>query len=256
MERLFKLQFRVLLLVLFLLPVSLVSQVYTGEVIGGSDMPETNKKERRQRNTSTSAGKQKYIKLTYFMPEMYPYAYYSEGPFIPGSGPVFGALFERGGFRFFSDNFMINGMANIGLYSGFGLGVEVHDFNLQDDFDGYKLPFFFVDYKIGPDFRFEISNNLKFDLYGSIGALASYGGLIYGSYSGGPEFTYQQRVPVLTLQTGVGFNVVLMNWLILGTHFTFADGTYKYTIDNEFGSTEENYDVSLNSFRVSIGFFP
>jgi hypothetical protein len=115
---------RYLALILFVLPVSMFAQVYTGEVIGGSDIPEqNNKKERRQRNTTTTAGKQKYIKLTYFMPEMYPYAFYTDGPFIPGSGASFGALFERGGFRFFSDNFMINDMANIGLFSGFGVGV-------------------------------------------------------------------------------------------------------------------------------------
>jgi hypothetical protein len=254
-----KIYIRLVVFLLFMLPISMFGQIYVGEVVGDSAKPDVKtKKERKQRGASTSAGKQKFIQFTYFMPEMYPTATYNEGPFIPGSGPSFGVLFEKGGFRFFSDNFMINDMANIGLFSSIGLGVEIHDFNLEEDFDGYKIPFFFADYKIGPDFRFEVSNNLKFDLYGSIGVLACYGGYVDGTLTNTDySFTYQQKTPVIALQTGVGFNVVLMNWLILGTHLTFADGAFKYTVENsDSGSNETTYDVSLSSVRISLGFFP
>ncbi|MDP3463711.1 MAG: hypothetical protein Q8S18_13045 [Bacteroidales bacterium] len=255
-----KIYIRLVVFLLLMLPISMIGQIYVGEVVGDSAKPDVKtKKERKQRNAGTSAGKEKYFQFTYFMPEMYPEFIYNEGPFIQGSGPSFGALFEKGGFRFFSDNFMINDMANIGLFSSIGLGVEIHDFNLQDDFDGYKLPFFFADYKIGPDFRFEVSNNLKFDLYGSIGVLACYGGFVDGTQTGingAYSFSYQPKSPVIALQTGVGFNVVLMNWLILGTHLTFADGAFKYLVEDDFGSNDVIYDVSLSSFRVSLGFFP
>jgi hypothetical protein len=245
--------FLILLLLSVGFSATLMAQVYTGEVIGETNAVTENPKVRKQ--SSTSSGKEKFVQITYFMPSMTPEFFYPEGPFIPTAGPGFGALLEFGGFRFFSDNFMINDMANIGLFSSFGMGVELHDFDLPDDFDGQKIPFLFLDYKLGPDFRFEVSDNLKFDLYADIGVLLSYGGYVDGTLvNSGFAITYMQKSPVITLQTGVGFNVVLLDRLILGTHFTFANGAYKYDIDmDNANSTEKTYDVLLNSVRISIG---
>jgi len=203
--------------------------------------------------------KQKIRHFAYFKPAMSPEAVNLYGPFKTGAAPKYGFMFEAGAIRFFSDNFMIKEKANLGLYHTFGFGASFQDFALPETFGGYKSPFLFADFKLGPDFRFEVSEKVKFDLYGNIGALISYGGAVYDM----DETTiYLPLKPAIALQTGVGLNVVLKRFVI-GGQMTFANGKYNFDITDDpetYGPTApdaDNFDykVSLNSLRLHIGYY-
>lgn len=203
--------------------------------------------------------KQKIRHFAYFKPDMTSATFEKYGPFKAESSPKYGFMIETGAIRFFSDNFMIKEKANIGLYHTFGYGASFHDFALPATFGGYKSPFLFIDFKLGPDFRFEVNESVKFDLYGNIGALISYGGAVYDT----DESTiYLPLKPAIAMQTGVGLNVVLKRFVI-GGQMTFANGKYNFDITEDadaYGTTAPDdvnfdYEVSLNSLRLHIGYY-
>ena len=204
--------------------------------------------------------KTKFRHFIYFMPNMTPAVAQSYGPFKVGASPKWGIMLESGAFRFFDDNFMFGGAGNIGLYSSFGFGASFHDFKLPDDFSGAKLPFLFTDLKLGPDIRLELFDFMRVDLYGNIGVLVSYGGLV-GNVDDDDTF-YKPTKPAIALQTGVGLNIALRRFVI-GVQYTMAKGTYEFEVsedpvfypggpDGEIFSYE---DVNLNSLRLHIGFY-
>jgi hypothetical protein len=245
-----------IILCLFLLIQSGVfAQTNTGDTL----KPEVKKeKVDEPKQKSKRHIKQKMRHFAYFMPSMTPEAEYIYGPFKTDASPKYGFMFEAGAIRFFSDNFMIKEKANIGLYHTFGFGASFQDFALPETFGGLKSPFLFFDFKLGPDFRFEASENVKFDLYGNIGALFSYGGAVYDY-----ETTiYLPLKPAFSLQTGVGLNVVIKKFVI-GGQMTFAKGKYNFDITEDaeaYGTTAPNavnfdYKVSLNSLRLHIGYY-
>ncbi|MFZ4464689.1 MAG: hypothetical protein ACOYN5_12640 [Bacteroidales bacterium] len=203
--------------------------------------------------------KQKIRHFAYLMPSMSPEADYNYGPFKTEAAPKYGFMIETGAIRYFSDNFMIKEKANIGLYHTFGFGASFQNFALPETFNGFKSPFLFADFKLGPDFRFEVNENVKFDLYGNIGALISYGGAVYDTDK---TTIYLPLKPAIALQTGVGLNVALKRFVI-GGQMTFANGKFNFDITEDaetYGSTapdEVNFDykVSLNSLRLHIGYY-
>ncbi|MDN5350798.1 MAG: hypothetical protein PWQ54_2194 [Bacteroidales bacterium] len=240
------------------LPLVTFSQVFTGEEATAEPQQQTQAPKDHSKGGSR-AFKTKYIHFIYFMPDMTSEINHTYGPFKTGAGPKWGAMIESGAFRFFDDNFMFKGAGNIGLYSSFGFGVSIHDFNVPRDFDGLKLPFFFADLKLGPDIRLEFIDFAKVDLYGNIGVLASYGGLV-GNID--QDFTfYKPTKPVFALQTGVGLNVALGRF-VLGVQYTMAKGSYEFEVTEDLtvypnGPVEDTqqYDVNLNSLRLHIGIY-
>jgi len=246
------------LLSFFAIPLITFAQVYTGEAPTTTQNENSTPPEYKQRGSGSY--KTKFTHFVYFMPDMTPEVNYTYGPFKTGAGPKWGAMIETGAFRFFDDNFMFNGIGNIGLYSSFGFGVSVQDFNVPDDFEGLKLPFFFADLKLGPDIRLEFIDFAKVDLYGNIGVLASYGGFV-GNIDQDDTF-YKPTKPVIALQTGVGLNVALGRF-VLGVQYTMANGGYEFDVTedpNVYGinapdETNQKYDVNLNSLRLHIGIY-
>lgn len=240
------------------LPLVAFSQVYTGEA--PTEPNQQTQAPKESSKGSSGAFKTKFTHFVYFMPDMTPEINYTYGPFKTGAGPKWGAMIESGAFRFFDDNFMFNGIGNIGLYSSFGFGVSVHDFKEPSNFEGLKLPFFFADLKLGPDIRLEFIDFAKVDLYGNIGVLASYGGFV-GNIDQDDTF-YKPTKPVIALQTGVGLNVALGRF-VLGVQYTMANGGYEFDItedSNVYGlnapdETNQKYNVNLNSLRLHIGIY-
>ncbi|MBU1368170.1 MAG: hypothetical protein KJ578_11885 [Bacteroidetes bacterium] len=241
----------------FFSALNLNAQIYQGEAPSADK--QNLEEEMPKSKGSSGAYKTKFTHFVYFMPDMTPVSSHTYGPFKMGAGPKWGAMIESGAFRFFDDNFMLNGMGNIGLYSSFGFGASFHDFQLPPDFEGLKLPFFFADLKLGPDIRLEFIDFAKVDIYGNIGVLASYGGLV-GTLS--DDTFYKPTKPVIALQTGLGLNVALGRFVI-GAQYTMANGSYEFDIteDQDYYSgsvpEEENnaYEVNLNSLRVHIGIY-
>lgn len=232
------------------------AQVYIGDAPTNE---EKSKKEVKPEKIKPEKRKDKFLQFAYFMSKMSPGTTYAYGPFKPAANSKFGFMLEKGAMRFFTDNFMLKDMGNIGMYSSFGIGAEFRDYALPADFKGIKIPFLFADLKLGPDFRLDVTNNVKFDLYANIGGLISYGGLVIAA----DESTiYIPKKPSIGLQTGVGLNVVLSGFVI-GAQYTFAKGKYKFSITEDptiYGSAvpfEETYkyEVSLNSLRVYIGYY-
>lgn len=219
-----------------------------------------NKNETKQEKPAKSSSKykDKYIHIGYFSPQMSPSQLYLSGPFTSENNPKYGFFFERGKYRFYSPNFIFNGKSNIGLYSGTSIGVETYNFNLPESFSGIALPFFSIDIKYGPDFRYEISEKVKLDFYGNAGLLVSWGGYIR---DGDGTSIYNPTVPAFAFQYGVGTDLSF-GAFIIGTQLNFAKGKYQYNVEKElsddngpyYETVGENYNVILNSFKVHIGF--
>ena len=242
--------------VLAFLPLVSLAQIYTGEA-----PTETSKQddEPNEQQSKGGAFKTSFVHLAYFMPSMTPKQSYHYGPFKNGAAPKWGLMFESGAIRFFDENFMFNGVGNLGLYSSFGFGASIHDFNEPENFEGVKVPFFFADLKLGPDLRLEFIDFAKVDLYANIGVLASYGGFV-GNINQDDTF-YKPTKPVIAFQTGLGLNVALGRF-VLGLQYTMANGGYEFDVSEDpavypDGPDEETqqYDVNLNSLRLHIGIY-
>ncbi len=233
-----------------------IAQVYVGDQVKEAK-PESEQAQPRK-HTSGSRYKSKYLHLGYFSPKMTPSAVYTEGPFQANTEPQYGFFFESGKNRFFDDNFIMGDKGNIGLYSGTSFGLVKYNFNMPSSFDGSTFPFLFFDIKYGPDFRYEINDDLKVDLYGNVGLLVSYGGYVQDADG---IALYTPTKPVFAFQTGVGLDFSVRSFLI-GTQLNFSKGKYKFDVLEEFNSeggpytetVSEDYDVLLNSFKVYIGF--
>jgi len=221
------------------------------QVFVGGEVQTPNNVQQGYTGASTKPDRIKFVNFAYFMPDLAPAFPYANGPFKEGSSADFGVMFESGSFRFFGPNFIADA-GNIGLYSSFGFGTVFYDFNLPDDFSGMKLPFAFVDLKLGPNIYFEFGETSSVNIYGNIGALASYGGMVISEYT---DYLYTPKGLPLGLQTGVGLSLVLGNFII-GGQYTMAINDYTYDIDTPDNYEEEmDYlDVSLNSLRAYIGF--
>jgi hypothetical protein len=217
------------------------------QVIVGDEVP---KAMPQNLGASNKPDKIKFLHLSYFSPSLTPAFQYNTGPFKTGSGTTYGAMFETGAFRFFGSNF-IGDMGNLGLYSSFGLGAAMYDYNVPEDFTGVRLPFLFTDLKIGPNFYFEFGDESSINLYGHIGVLASYGGLLT---SEDLDYIYKPVGLPIGMQTGFGLSLVLGNF-ILGGQYTLATNEYSYELDIPDGFFEATYpDINLNSIRAYIGF--
>ncbi|MBZ0243270.1 MAG: hypothetical protein K8F24_08670 [Bacteroidales bacterium] len=250
-----------LFLLIALVSADLNAQVYQGEEpVEPATENLQDQDEVPKRNRSGGAYKSKFIHFVYFMPDLTPAMAQAYGPFKTGAGTKWGVMLEAGAFRFFNDNFMFDGAGNIGLYSSFGIGASFHDFNIPDDFDGLKLPFFFADLKLGPDIRLEFIDFMKVDLYGNIGVLASYGGFVGDIIK--DDTYYKPTKPAIALQTGVGLNVALGRF-VLGVQYTMAKATYEFEVSEDpavypGGPDDEVFsydDVNLNSLRLHIGIY-
>jgi len=248
-------------LLIGLISTDLNAQVYQGEKPVENPSEKTqDQDEMSKTDHSTAPYKTKFRHFVYFMPDMTPAVAERYGPFKSGAGTKWGVMFETGAFRFFDENFMFDGAGNIGLYSSFGLGASFHDYNIPDDFDGLKLPFFFADLKLGPDIRLEFIDFVTVDLYGNIGVLASYGGFV-GNLDEDDTF-YKPTKPAIALQTGVGLNVALGRFVV-GVQYTMAKGSYEFEVSEDpavypGGPDDEVFsyeDVNLNSLRLHIGFY-
>lgn len=234
-----------------------IAQIYVGEE--AKDVKKESKQEESTKaNTNTKSSsryKDRYIHLGYFSPKMEPSEKYQYGPFTPNAHPKYGLFLEKGKYRFYRDNFIFKNNCNIGLYSGFSLGFLAYNFGLPDSFSGLTIPYVFVDYKLGPDFRYEISDVVKLDLYGNVGISMSGGGYVQ---DGDGNSMYNPTMPAFAFQSGVGLDVSF-GAFIVGTQLNFAKAKYKYDVveDDNSGSTEtvsRQYDVLINSFKVHIGF--
>lgn len=207
---------------------------------------------------SSSKYTDKYIHFGYFSPKMTPSQTYLSGPFTADKNPKYGFFYESGKYRFYSPNFIFKGKSNIGLYSGKSIGVETYNFNLPESFSGFALPFFFLDIKYGPDFRYEISQKAKLDIYGNAGLLVSWGGLIR---DGDGNIVYMPTIPAFAFQYGVGTDLSF-GAFVVGAQLNFAKGKYQYDIEKQLDgdngpyteTVSENYNAVLNSFKVHIGF--
>lgn len=242
---------------LTLLTLQSIAQVYVGEE--AKDVKKENKQEESPKaNTkSSSRYKDRYVHLGYFSPKMEPLKIYHTGPFTPNANPKYGLFIEKGKYRFYRDNFILKNNGNIGLYSGLSFAFLAYNFDLPESFSGIALPYFFLDYKLGPDFRYEISDEVKLDLYGNVGISMSMGGYVQ---DGDGISMYNPTMPAFAFQSGVGLDVSF-GAFVVGTQLNFAKAKYKYDVVEEFndgfGTTEtvsEQYDVLLNSFKVHIGF--
>jgi len=207
---------------------------------------------------SSSRYKDKYRHFGYFSPKMSPSETYLSGPFTPDNNPKYGFFYESGKYRFYSPNFIFKGKSNIGLYSGKSIGIETYNFNLPESFSGIALPFFFVDIKYGPDFRFEISEKVKLDLYGNAGLLVSWGGYIR---DGDGSSIYNPTIPAFAFQYGVGTDLSF-GAFVVGAQLNFAEGKYQYDVEKQLDgdngpyteTVSEHYNVILDSFKIHIGF--
>ncbi|MDD4372701.1 MAG: hypothetical protein PHG67_02155 [Bacteroidales bacterium] len=242
---------------LVFLPLLSAAQIYTGEK-PVETTNQTNEPEEKVRSKG-GAFKTSFVHLAYFMPDMTPERNYVYGPFKNGAGPKWGLMIESGAIRFFDENFMFNGAGNIGLYSSFGFGASIYDFNEPSDFEGVKVPFFFADLKLGPDLRLEFIDFAKVDLYANVGVLSSYGGFV-GNIDQDDTF-YKPTKPVIAFQAGFGTNVALGRFVI-GLQYTLAKGAYEFEVSEDpalypGGPIEDTqqYDVNLNSLRLHIGIY-
>lgn len=207
---------------------------------------------------SSSKYKDKYRHFGYFSPQMAPSKTYVSGPFTPDNNPKYGFFSEWGKYRFYSPNFIFKGKSNIGLYSGTSVAVETYNFNLPESFSGIALPFFFLDIKYGPDFRYEISEKVKLDLYGNAGLLVSWGGYVR---DGEGNSIYNPTMPAFAFQYGVGTDLSF-GAFVIGAQLNFAKGKYQFDIEKQSDgdngpyteTVSENYNVILDSFKVHIGF--
>lgn len=231
-----------------MLAMPVAAQVYVGEEAPPEESLQSDQTQRQQGKPARDS----YLNLVYFMPSLEPAIPFMNAPFTADMGPKFGAGLEWGKFRFFSHNF-IGGVGNIGLYTGMGLYIATYDYNLPDDFEGRNMPFLFGDIKLGPDFRLDFSRLFKIDIYGHIGYLASYGGIVDAD-------NYDiSLIPVNlagSLQTGGGINFVLGK-INLGVQFTFAQGKYEYERELwnlAVSDTEVFENISLNAIRAHFGF--
>ena len=238
------------MLALTLLSIQSIAQVNAGEE--SKDVKKESKQEESKKSKSSSRYTDKYIHLGYFSPKMTPAEVYSTGPFQPENNPKYGLFFEKGKYRFYNDNFIFKNKGNIGLYSGTSFSYETYNLNLPESFDGIAIPFLFIDIKYGPDFRYELSEKAKLDLYGNVGLLISGGGYVADMYN--------PTMPAFSFQSGVGLDVSFGAFLV-GGQLNFAKANYKYDVTEEAndgtGDTQtvsEQYDVLLNSFKVHIGF--
>lgn len=255
--------------ILSILAVALLSLQSMSQVNAEKETMENKKvkKEGKQEETvesrskSGSRYKDRYLHLGYFSPELTPVETYLSGPFTPNAKPKYGFFIEKGKYRFYRDEFMLKNKCNIGLYSGFSFGFVLYNFDLPESFSGYKIPFSFLDYKLGPDFRFKISDEVKLDLYGNIGILIAVGGLVLDE---GFDPLYNPTIPIIAMQTGVGLDVSFGPFIV-GAQYNFVQKDkykYKYNVEKEFNNengpytetVSEQYDVLLNSFKVHFGF--
>lgn len=181
------------------------------------------------------------------------------GPLKVGSAPKWGGMLEFGTLRFYADNFMLQNRGNLGLYLSNGLGVVFYDFKIPPTTTGPKIPFVLADLKLGPVFRYFITDRFKTDLYLNIGGIFAAGGLVGNSDS---ETSYEPTRLGLAFQTGTGFNLAY-GILSLGAQFTFAksDMGFKITEDptiygpNAPNELEITYPkVKLNTVRFHLGF--
>ncbi len=217
------------------------------QVISGDEVPPALP---QYAGAKSKPDKIKFLHLSYFSPSLSSAIQYGSGPFKTGSGPTFGSMIETGAFRFFSNNF-IGDAGNIGLYSSFGLGAAFYDYNLPEDFAGFKMPFLFTDLKLGPNIYFEFGDVSSINLYGHVGILASFGGVVSSEDF---DYTYKPIGFPFGLQTGFGLSLVLGNF-ILGGQYTMSSNVYNYELDTSDGFFEASYpDINLNSIRAYIGF--
>lgn len=217
------------------------------QVISGDEVPPALP---QYAEVKSKPDKIKFLHLSYFSPSLSPAIQYGSGPFKSGAGPTFGAMIETGAFRFFSGNF-IGDMGNIGLYSSFGLGAAMYDYDMPESFVGLEMPFLFTDIKLGPNLYFEFGDVSSINLYGHVGVLASYGGILT---SEDLDYSYRPVGLPFGLQTGFGLSMVLGNF-ILGGQYTMSSNEYNYELDTSDGFFEASYpDINLNSFRAYLGF--
>lgn len=181
------------------------------------------------------------------------------GPLKEGSAPKWGAMMEFGTLRFYGDNFMLQNRGNLGLYLSNGLGVVFYDFKVPETTTGPKIPFMLVDLKLGPVFRYFITDRLKTDIYVNAGGIFAAGGLVGNSDS---ETYYEPTKLGLAFQSGAGFNLVY-GVLSIGTQFTFAKSDMGFRITEDpavYGTNAPNEleitypNVKLNSVRIHLGF--
>lgn len=240
-------KFYILVCSAILLAAPAAAQVYVGEEAPQESIQPAQVQQEKPARDS-------YLNLVYFMPSLEPATPYLNAPFTADMGPKYGAGLEWGRFRFFSQNF-IGGVGNIGLYTGMGLYIATYDYGdfVPDDFEGRNMPFLFGDIKLGPDFRLDFSRYFKIDIYGHIGYMASYGGIVDAD-------NYDiSLIPVNmagSLQTGGGINFVIGK-INLGVQFTFAEGKYEYERElwNLAASDTEVFEnISLNAIRAHFGF--
>ncbi len=211
----------------------------------------------------TQARKNSFINFSYvsssFQHDPLPGQTNNWGPLKEGSAPTWGAMMEFGTLRFYSDNFMLQNRGNLGLYMSNGLGVVFYDYKVPISTTGPQLPFMLVDLKLGPVFRYFLTDDFKTDLYLNIGGIFAAGGLVGNSDS---ETIYEPTRLGLAFQTGAGFNLVY-GILSLGAQFTFAksDMGFKITEDptiygpNAPDELEITYPkVKLNTVRFHLGF--
>lgn len=210
-----------------------------------------------------TARKNSFINFTYasfsFAHEPLPGPAKDWGPLKDGSGPKWGAMMEFGTLRFYGDNFMLQNRGNLGLYLSNGLGVVFYDFKVPPTTQGPKIPFMLVDLKLGPVFRYFITDKLITDFYLNAGGIFAAGGLVGNSDS--PTYYEPTRLG-LGFQMGTGLNIEY-GVLSLGAQFTFArsDMGFKITEDPAYYGPQAPEEleityprVKLNSFRVHLGF--
>lgn len=209
--------------------------------------------------------KQKFRHFAFVNAPMNTNIAYEYGPFKSSSVSKPGFLIEKGAMRFYSDNFMFKGKGNIGLYSSRSFGAISRDFAMPSTTYSYtKTPFLTVDLKLGPVLHLEVTKTLKLNLYGNIGGLISYGGYVSEKVNTTGNFTifYLPTFPAIALQTGFGMDILIKRF-VFGAQYTMAKGKFKFDITEDLNVYGESaptekpieYNVSLNSFRVYIGYY-
>ena len=208
--------------------------------------------------------KQKFRHFAFVNAPMNTSIAYEYGPFKSSSVPKPGFMLERGAMHFYSDNFMFKGKGNLGLYSSRSYGAVFRDFAMPSTYSYTKIPFLAFDLKLGPVMHLEVTKTLKLNLYANIGGLISYGGYVSEKVNTQGNFMifYLPTFPAIALQTGFGMDVLIKRFVV-GAQYTMAKGKFKFDItedSNVYGEsapTEKpsEYNVSLDSFRVYIGYY-
>lgn len=179
------------------------------------------------------------------------------GIFNLSDGGKSGFMLEFGGMNFFTSDWGPDQTMNVGLYKSFAFGLQGYNWyapNSETVDNASKSPFIYGEFKLGPAFTYNLSNDIAFDAFIKLGINISYGGTF--ETSGGIDDDYVRYAPsaaAVGFASGFGVNARIYR-LLLNIEYDPGSLKYKYNADIATDSYEIEPRFKTSYMKFGIGY--